>query len=553
MGDRTRHRRRVVVAWTGHAGAALLVLWFVSGGTAAQPLDCPGLSSFATRIEAAARDELTPALREAEQAINDQWPALERAGCYKWLADLYRDIGSYRAEVLYGRAEELAPENPELLEAVARYYRNHRGAKGLFARSEQYYLRADRAFRSAFPEEAASETLPPWAADLRERIGRGRIELAKREGLGLLVPSHAEDRFGLYLGLEVDHGAFPVAQTDLATPALTLLQVVPALETSSLLRDLDRTRTRGRLRFRFGSLPYWDVAWTRLTQQETFTSQTPPVSFADLEVDELEIGLEDTVGAAPVADFLWRLEFRTGTFDAVDLGREDSRRVTASSSITRLFGRLKASVDLLGSFAENTLEDGSVDRDRLAAPTLRLVHFRSPRETARRIIDPRSYEYALGYVRRNREFGEHVKLIQETTFVSLTFTEVLPKTDVVLLPNYFRNTVEGQPGRDSSDLELNLMLTHRVIDRVNNLLIRQSDRAVGIAQWALGLRLVADGTRASFDDFESRAVIASSLLELFSGPGNNSTFILDAAFESREYVNLRKRQEQARVSLRIGF
>ena len=74
-----------------------------------------------------------------------------------------------------------------MLEAIARYYRIFRGSRGLFAESEMYYLRAESsvtdALRKARAEGSASTR---WLEELRETIVRGRIELNKREGLGLI-------------------------------------------------------------------------------------------------------------------------------------------------------------------------------------------------------------------------------------------------------------------------------------------------------------------------------------------------------------------------------
>src|SRR3990172_8771649 len=73
------------------------------------------------------------------------WSAETTGLCYARLADEIDEADVYRAEKLYLRAAELAPENPVVLEAIARYYRVIRGSRGLFAESEAYYLRARSA------------------------------------------------------------------------------------------------------------------------------------------------------------------------------------------------------------------------------------------------------------------------------------------------------------------------------------------------------------------------------------------------------------------------
>src|SRR2546426_1183563 len=61
-----------------------------------------------------------PALADVEAAIADDWPSSAQAACYSRLADLYADIGDYRAELLHLRAAQRAPDDPAVLEAVAR-------------------------------------------------------------------------------------------------------------------------------------------------------------------------------------------------------------------------------------------------------------------------------------------------------------------------------------------------------------------------------------------------------------------------------------------------
>jgi hypothetical protein len=122
-----------------------------------------------------------------------------------------------------------------------------------------------------------------------------------------------------------------------------------------------------------------------------------------------------------------------------------------------------------------------------------------------------------------------------------------------ILPNFFRNIVRGKEGEDSSSLEANLILTHRIIDLVNDLDRRQSTRPVGLAQWALNLRLFKDFAVSTVSDFESRGLVLGSFVEIFSGPSNRSTVVVEGNYEVREYPQLARREEMLRVSFKLGF
>jgi len=521
----------------------------VGAGLDIEPLICHHLSHLAADLEAdLSRDEMLLKLSRAEFEVLAT-SREDRVACLKWLADLHRDLGSYHAEELYTRAIAMAPENPELLEAAARYYRNHRGAKGLFAEAERYYLRAEAALEPALSAAEPS----PWLLELRERIVRGRIELNKREGLGLALPGRPGRSFGVYLGQSFDDGAFGVAHNDLATPAQTLLNLDPNFDLRAMLREEDVVRRRTRLRFRSGSRPYWDVAWSSLEATEVIASQTVPVEFADLEVEEAELAVEDTMNLAPAVDFLWRAELRHGDFDVEGPARESFDRLTASTIFTRAFGRVKADLELLGSFSTIDLRPGDTDHDRLAAANLRFLHFRSPKSAERRLIDPRGYEYVAGYVTRNRQFGEDVELVQETFFVGVKLAEIATRTDLQILSNFFRNTVRGRAHEDSSNFELNVILVYRLLDLVNNMKIKQANRSLGLAQWSITARLFLDETPDPLNEFESRGIVLGSFVEIFSGPAHRSTVILEGAYEIRDYPRLDERQMLARFGLRLGF
>jgi len=116
---------------------------------------CPPLVAELERAAACRGEARRVVLRQAEALIDLSWPADLAACCYKRLADLAVDIGDYDAERLYLRAAELNPDDAAIIEAVARYYRIYRGARGLFAESEAFYLKAERALRAEGKEAGA--------------------------------------------------------------------------------------------------------------------------------------------------------------------------------------------------------------------------------------------------------------------------------------------------------------------------------------------------------------------------------------------------------------
>jgi hypothetical protein len=540
----------LVVAAERAAGAATTEVLRTSD--VPSPLVCHKLNEEAQRLKVNREDEWM-LLQSAERALEmDSGDVAEDlAACYKWLGDEYRDRGSYRAEKLYLKAVELAPVHPEVLESIAQYYRNFRGSKGLFAEAEYYYLRAEDALVAAL-QKVEDLVDQDYLLDVRERVIRGRIELNKREGLGLVIPHDQDRRFGLYLGFESETGSFPVAHNDLATPALVLLGIDRGFDPRQMIRSQGLERQRARLRFRPGKYPYWDLAWSSIDGTNVITGQFLPVTFFDIDIDEVEVAIENAVGKAPYGDLLWRVEIRKGSFDVVNLFLEESERLNASITLTRNFGRFKTDLELVGS-AASIDTDGRIDLDLLAAVNLRMVHFRPHIATNLRTIDPRGYEYVAGYVTRQREFGESVELVQETLYAGVKLRDLFQRTDLQILSNFFRNTVRGKGGEDSSNLEANLILTHRIIDLVNNLVRRQSSRPVGLAQWALNLRLFKDFTVSTVSDFESRGLVLGSFVEVFSGPSNRSTVVVEGNYEVREYPHLARREEMLRVSFKLGF
>jgi hypothetical protein len=503
-----------------------------------------------------------------------EWGHNEIAACYKELADEYRDRGSYRAEKLYLRALELSRQSlghPQILEAIARYYRTFRGSKGLFAESEGYYLRAEAAVEEAIAAASAGGATPPsYLARLREQIIRGRIELNKREGLGVLIPSQPNQRFGVYLGSQVEYGELPVRHNDLVAEHRFLRDKYVLFQPREILRETSGLGQYYRLRIRTGRYPYLDLGWRDVDRRNAVAHDWIPGKFKDFALDELEVALEDTFGMAPVADVLWRLEYRRGESDLEEWWEdEDFYRLTGLATLTRNFGRLQASLDLLGSYAAIDPVVRSADDDWTGAASLRILHFPDYATTERRAIDPRGYEYVLGFVQHRREWvGDcgRVNQREDTVFGGVKLTEVVAGTDVQFLSNFFRNRAKGhtcpnawEPVKEvdvdtkDSDLELNLILTHRILDFVNDMNFRQADRPIGIAQWALNVRLFEDISTRGFDDFESRGAVLSSFVELFSEPANRSSVIFEVAYEIRRYYHLDDTQHMFRTSFRLGF
>jgi hypothetical protein len=226
---------------------------------------------------------------------------------------------------------------------------------------------------------------------------------------------------------------------------------------------------------------------------------------------------------------------------------------------------LQVNLDLLGSYASIDPVGRSAEDDWTGAAGLRLLHFPDYETTERRIIDTRGYEYALGFVQHRREWEGScggVNQREDTVFAGVKLTEVIPRTDVQFLSNYFRNRAKGHDclydqkvdvDNKDSDLELNLILTHRIFDFVNDMKFRQADRPIGIAQWTFNVRLFEDISTRGFDDFESRGAVLSSFVELFSEPANRSSIILEVAYEIRRYYHLDDTQHMFRTAFRLGF
>ncbi len=517
--------------------------------------------------------EVMPRLRALMEADAAAWSQVEKASCYKELADDYRDSGSYRAELLYLRAVELGPEHPRLLEAIARYYRTFRGSKGLFAESERYYLRAEDAIQA---ELGALETAEHreverlgWECELRrlrEEIIRGRVELNRGEGVRLQIPKKARQQWGVYFGSQVDVRRIAVLHKYLAGDARKAINRsgLPDANIQDLLRRPKRVGLHGRLRLRYGSLPYLDIGWHRVDVADAIADYTSTGVHTGLKTHELEFAVEDTVGLAPAADALWRLEYRRVT--AKEEGKavaETADRLNAATTVTRSFGRVKADIEFAGSYAWVERRWGSHDSEHMLVAGLRAMHFPRLATTERWTVDPRAQEFKLGYVRERQNYHDsddadtdgilHEEVVSDTIYAGLKLSELLPRTDVAFLANWFETETTGDPGEDNGSVEFNLIFTYRILDWVNDLRIGHASRPVGLAQWAVHLRPFEEVSTHALRAFESRGAVLSSSLELFSGPANRSTAILEASYEVRDYHRLDDVQHLLNVALRLGL
>lgn len=549
-------------------GALILTAVVVhsSPAAAASLLHCSDLALFLEQGgPGVPANEVMKRLRMVENTAAAGWTYAEKSSCYKRLADIYRENGSFQAEPLYIRAVELSQEHPvvveakelqaTMLEACGRYYRTFRGSEGLFAESEDCYLRAESAISEAIEAASAGEKTPdPTLLRLREEILRGRIELNKREGLGLLIPSQPSEKLGVYFGSQIAYGDFPVPQNDLVAELRRALDNGGVFPPRAILRKPNGLDQHHHTRIRFGKYPYVDFGWHDIDRDDAIANDWLPGEFNDFDLDEFEVAVEDTFGIAPVADVLWRFEYRWGDSRVEGSeGDEDFDRFTGLTTLTRSFGRLKANLDLVGSYSSVNPEGRAAEDDWIFGAGLRLLHFPDYATTERRIIDTRGYEYVLGFVQHRHEYVDGVDLIQDTFFGGIKLAEILRRTDVKFLANFFQNTVNGESNRDSSDLELNLILTHRILDFVNDMDFRQAERPVGIAQWGAGVRPFWDISTQGPDDLESWGAVFNTFVEFFSGPVNRSSAILELVYELRDYHEVDKVQHLFRLGFRLGF
>lgn len=501
------------------------------------------------------------ALRRIEPTILDVEDDDLRATLLVWAADLHRDIGSYEAERLYEEAARAAPDDPRVLESAGRYFRLFRGKKGLYEEARHFYARGERRvdeeiaeLKANLKDENRSDRQDTLAAIqelevLREAIRRGEVELQKREGYALWDPFRSDSGFTASYWTSANSGTFPFPHNELATPTLAILKVDPAFDSINMLRDRRVDRQTHRLRFRAGQLPWLDVFWIGIGETDAIASQTSPVTFSNVQVSELGVALEGDANLAPIGDLLWRAQYSITDFEVENAADEDITRWLGSVVWTRNFGRAKVDLELLGSSATVEPEMAPTDdEDSLYAGTVRVQYNPQERNYKDR-IEPRGYEYAAGVVRHTREFGPSVELFRDVAFASAKIREVLPRTDIEVLPNLFDTRVEGKPDEDSRSLETNVILTHRLIDRVNEVRPHRTDRWLGLAQWSVSARAFDDEALGDLEDFESWGGEVSSFLEIYSGPLSRSTLIFEVAYEYRSYHRL----DQEEGYLRFGF
>jgi hypothetical protein len=504
---------------------------------------------------------LVSLLRKAEILAREVESWKQRAWFYVRIADRYRDMGDYEAERLYLLAVDNAPDDPAVLEATARYYRLYRGSKGLFALSEKYYLRAEEAVEEKLREARADpRSLPQETQDLitlRELILRGRVELLKREGLGAVIPDRPGEEEGIYFSSALDLGQFPFLHNDLATPYLKINRDHPGLRSESMLRHRRRFLARERVRFRNGAAPYLDLAITGSEVTRALDDyKEPQLHFKDVRTEDWELGVENVHGLAPLGDVFWRIEAHHGQFDPDGMGDDESSdRFNALATATRSFGRSRFDLEWVGSYAAIERSYGTEDNERLGGATLRYTYYPELSNFDLK-IDPRAYEFFAGVVRSKTDFGTRVAITDDTFFASAKFTELWDGTDLQILPNLRRKNVSGKVDpdeEDSEDLETNLILVHRLIDNVNSFDPPLADRNLALAQWAVTCRGFLDLSTRSLDDFESCGVELGSFVEVFSGPMNRTTAILEAYYELRDYFHLDRLTSYFRMGLKIGF
>jgi hypothetical protein len=520
-------------------------------------------------------------------------PANADIGQTLGLADRCRDAGSYRAEEYYRHAVEIAPDNPWALEALARYFRVYRGSRGLFATSEWYYLLAEAAVERLLAQARLEHEAPPRELlDIREQIIRGRIELNKPEGLGLLIPRDPGEKLGVYLATQFDYGRDSVPHKYLATDALKTFNRIKmwgysdtSFDPKGLLRTPERFGLRTRLRLRYGTLPYLDIGWLHAHVTDALAEIVPPddetgpsYDMWDLTYRDFQFAIEDVIGLAPAGDVLWRLEYHrvrvkednySGEGEEGDIFDriETADRLVAMTTLTRGFGRIKANLELLGSHAWVDRWWGAKDTEYTVGAGLWVLRFPDLATTERWPIDPRAQEYRIGVVRETQYFngaddhdGDGVlreKNVSTTVYAALKLTELVPRTDVQLFLNWFELDTLGRPWdgvrEQGGNVEINLIVTHRIIDWVNDLRVRQVDKLAGLALWTASLRLFDEESTHALDDFENWGGALASSVEFFSGPANRSTAILEASYELRNYHRLDDVQHLFRVGVRFGF
>ena len=542
---------------------------------------------------------------EAEQAIPAVANPLYAASCYAAIARAAAEDGDYDAERLYLRAAVLAPDDPDILEAVARYYRVYRGSHGLFAESEAFYVRAEQA---ALERESATSGSESAGADdtvALESIRRGRIDLVRDEGLGLRIPKGPDEQLGIYAASLFDYGRFTLPQGELVRistqpqptpmPMATLppppiggpspppVPTVPTVNADANARTAVQDRNHldllERVRLRYGKLPYLDVTWARSREDSSaplmpsppptpapgMQPPAPPaLALDDSTRTNVGAAIEDQVAFAPLGDLLWRIEYTHERRKPDSTDANSSDRATASATWTRSLGRFKTDFSAVAgsSFDGEYIAGGSIHTTQFLDAALepnpvwswepgafgsahRLPLSPPPR--------PPSNDYMLGYQREEMTTPDGDKVINHIAQVGAHFLDALPaRTD--LATNAFFNMQHPQRvGPDSGNVELHVDLLNRLIDRLLEPDTPRTDRRLATNRASLSLGYLEDLAVRGPDRFESRGMNAGVRLETFSAPLNFGTVVVELSYQLRDYYHIGEVRHVPWVSVRAGL
>jgi hypothetical protein len=572
--------------------AALLPLCMIVASKApaqeATPLaptvGCEAVSTVLAQGRQADGDARRALRREAESAIAVTLAPEAAASCYRLIARNAAEDGDYDAERLYLRSAELAPNDPDILEAVGRYYRVYRGAHGLFADSEAYYVRAEQA-ALARDSLLATRRADGGGPDVGlDSIRRGRVDLVRDEGVGVRVPRQPGDRLGVYVSSLVDYGRFALPQSELvristsppSPPPPTLAAgmppppMMPTADANTAARAAVDNRRRldliERLRVRYGKLPYLDVTWTRgdasavvpimPAPSSPLPGMPPPASqglaLDDLTQTNIAVAVEDDAGFAPHGDLLWRVEYLHERRKPDQSDADKADRIAATATWTRLFGPIKA--DLAA------LTGSSFDGEYVVGGNIRLVHFLAappdaPLPNSRMSLPPRppSNDYVLGYRREEMETPEGDKVTRDTVQLAAHFLDALPARTDVDVASLLNLDHPRHMGSDSGSVELRFDLVNRLIDRLLEPDAPRTDRLLATNRASLLLGYLEDLTVQGSDRFESRGLNAGARLELFSVPANYSTVVVELSYQLRDYYHLGEVRHMPWIAVRAGL
>ncbi|MBI3783388.1 MAG: hypothetical protein HY270_08295 [Deltaproteobacteria bacterium] len=535
---------------------------------------------------------------EAERAIPAAHGDAYVATCYQALARSAAADGDYDAERLYLRSAELAPNDPAVLEAVGRYYRVYRGSHGLFADSERFYVRAEQAARSrSIPTRIGSDIV-------LDSIRRGRIDLVRDEGLGLLVPKQAGEQLGVYFASAFDYGRFTLPQGELARITTQPLMTPPPApiggpspppaptpdanaNARTAIQDRNHLDLLERLRLRFGNLPYLDVTWAHNREQKVAPlMQTPPptpargmppppppgLALDDSTSSTVAVALEDDAGFAPLGDLLWRVEYTHERRKPDQAASNETDRTTASATWTRNLGRFKTDFSAVAG--------SSFDGEYIAGGGLHVVHFldaappleprtpslggswRSQLGANNSAVNgpllsppprPPSNDYVLAYRREELHTPDGSKVISHVAQLGAHFLDALPARTDVAVASLLDVQHPQTGGPDTGNVELRFDLVNRLIDRLLEPDAPRTGGRLATNRAALSLGYLEDLAVRGTDRFESRGLNAGVRLETFSVPLNFSTIVIELSYQLRDYYHIGEVRHVPWLSVRAGL